>query len=467
VHPCLRHLALLATLAVSLQACKKSLQPSTLVLLTNLEGQLEGCPCDAQAAAGMEHLVGALEALRPDPQAPLAMIVGGNTFYPAADAAPLAQQTSRAQAIATALQKLGPMAIVPGTQDSGPRGAALQQLLKPLHLSMLWHGATQSTFALGGIKLGILGVEPQADFASLQSHAQAVRAQGAQFVVAVVADAAKFWEQAPKEGLRDLSTVNVLVEAGRSGLQGAVPRRMGTTLVVAPGRQGAAFGVLRLRPSGSLAEWTYDPDGSKGSSRDSSFTYDSQSVSRQGATAAWVEKLQLQTNQALCTQSGPQPPCPPKRGPNEAFVGSAKCVGCHAAVLPVTQKNAHARAWDAVQGRNKTCDVSCAACHSTGFRKPGGFCDLADVKPFEHVGCEACHGPGSGHVAHPTDRTQWGIMSRTVPEATCRSCHTPQTSPRFVYPTAQEQVLGPGHHAAGQELPAIHHVELKAPTQTP
>jgi hypothetical protein len=76
--------------------------------------------------------------------------------------------------------------------------------------------------------------------------------------------------------------------------------------------------------------------------------------------------------------------------------------------------------------------------------KPGGYCKVKDVKPFENVQCENCHGPGSLH-AQTGDKKK---IQRTVPESTCRSCHhVPHipTEASFVYKDKLKIILGPGH----------------------
>jgi hypothetical protein len=40
-------------------------------------------------------------------------------------------------------------------------------------------------------------------------------------------------------------------------------------------------------------------------------------------------------------------------------------------------------------------------CHTVGFEYQTGYVDAKKTPNLKHVGCENCHGPGSGHVADP------------------------------------------------------------------
>jgi hypothetical protein len=125
---------------------------------------------------------------------------------------------------------------------------------------------------------------------------------------------------------------------------------------------------------------------------------------------------------------GGQPP-----GEAGSYLGSAACGACHAGAYARWRQSAHARALAGlpVADRERS---ACLRCHVTGYGEPTGYraaapADLADV------GCEACHGPGSGHArsAHPEY-----VPTRTGGECppcevnrVCRLCHTPERSPGF------------------------------------
>ena len=63
---------------------------------------------------------------------------------------------------------------------------------------------------------------------------------------------------------------------------------------------------------------------------------------------------------------------------------------------------------------------TCDGCHSVGY-------DIHTKQPAEwNVGCERCHGPGSEHVAHPTNDNilNPGHMDSVAASDTCIQCHS-------------------------------------------
>jgi predicted CXXCH cytochrome family protein len=96
--------------------------------------------------------------------------------------------------------------------------------------------------------------------------------------------------------------------------------------------------------------------------------------------------------------------------------------------------------------RKKSFEVECAACHYTGYfltpsgadqftvnavNDPGGEADIdGDGIPNElNIGCEVCHGPGSQHVAAPTNKKASTIVSpgKLASERStviCNQCHS-------------------------------------------
>lgn len=133
---------------------------------------------------------------------------------------------------------------------------------------------------------------------------------------------------------------------------------------------------------------------------------------------------------------------PPPRAPGQAgYVGVEACSSCHAPARQVWNATPHAHAYATLSSQFKEYNLECVGCHVTGYEKPGGS-TVTHVDKLENVECEVCHGPGSKHVASPSDGTL--IVAR--PDAsTCLSCHHPPHVEGFDAVAKMREVLGPGH----------------------
>ncbi len=118
----------------------------------------------------------------------------------------------------------------------------------------------------------------------------------------------------------------------------------------------------------------------------------------------------------------------PIEGPG--YAGEQTCRSCHTAIHAFVQTIGHAHAYATLEAKNSELDRECVGCHVTGWRKPGGFDDPRAAGNLKNVQCEACHGPGSLHVARGGGRGVGG-MKAEVPITVCRGCHTPEQSTRF------------------------------------
>lgn len=124
------------------------------------------------------------------------------------------------------------------------------------------------------------------------------------------------------------------------------------------------------------------------------------------------------------------PPSSAASGSPGSFVywGTSLCASCHVEQTRFWERTRHARAIDILKTKNRVNDQECIGCHSTGFRKPGGFELPARVGGFENVQCEACHGPG-------VDHGKGGMAKLSTTESTCKSCHDKENSPAFDFET--------------------------------
>ena len=147
--------------------------------------------------------------------------------------------------------------------------------------------------------------------------------------------------------------------------------------------------------------------------------------------------------------------CPaPARG-EPAYVGANACIECHQDATDFWTQTRHAHAYDTLVTVKKQYSLDCIRCHVTGWQQPGGVCRI-DRTEFGEKGingsgvgrrdvqCEACHGPGSEHVADPT-----GHIQGKVPASWCMRCHEPANSPKFDDAKYRPFIVGPGH---GQPL---------------
>ena len=138
-----------------------------------------------------------------------------------------------------------------------------------------------------------------------------------------------------------------------------------------------------------------------------------------------------------------QPPAEPA-GPavnppaNQTYVGATACTACHFKQAMAWKKTKHATdAFAKLPAKYKT-DASCLICHSTGFGAATGFKDEASTKALAGTTCEACHGPGSAHVATAkplaTKKTLTaeetasvrGTIYKVLPGNVCMRCHADQ-----------------------------------------
>ena len=96
-----------------------------------------------------------------------------------------------------------------------------------------------------------------------------------------------------------------------------------------------------------------------------------------------------------------------------SFVGTKKCKMCHIKQYKSWKKTRMSQAFELLKpgvraDRKKlvgldpdadyTKDETCVPCHVTGYGKPGGFVSVEETPDMAGVGCEVCHGAGSGYL---------------------------------------------------------------------
>jgi hypothetical protein len=107
------------------------------------------------------------------------------------------------------------------------------------------------------------------------------------------------------------------------------------------------------------------------------------------------------------------------------FVGTDRCVKCHEAEAAKWNETAHGHALDSLEKVAKRptlrqFDPECVVCHAVGFGYDTGYRDAVSTPALKHVGCESCHGPGSGHAANPKDAKLLALQAPWRAERTDR-----------------------------------------------
>lgn len=157
------------------------------------------------------------------------------------------------------------------------------------------------------------------------------------------------------------------------------------------------------------------------------------------------------------------------------YVGSESCQGCH---YPIYQHWEHAdgeplkhieeelKPGEAIvatfhgsrsaftrdiQDQGQHWNPACLRCHTTGYGREGGFISITRTPDRVGIGCEACHGPRSKHVAWQQWQSgkQDGAKPAEVPPApeprasTCQRCHDSKNSPNFQFWDYSKRITHP------------------------
>ncbi|MFN3467104.1 MAG: multiheme c-type cytochrome, partial [Candidatus Brocadiales bacterium] len=140
-----------------------------------------------------------------------------------------------------------------------------------------------------------------------------------------------------------------------------------------------------------------------------------------------------------------------------SYVGSRACSPCHPAVFQHWGRTLHATAYETLLKAGRALDPECVACHVVGLNYVSGFQSQEASPDLTSVGCEACHGPGSLHIAecgiqnaecgiltpHSEIRTpHLGRYGKVSPEA-CKGCHDPEHGPPFQFDPYWERIRHP------------------------
>jgi hypothetical protein len=126
-----------------------------------------------------------------------------------------------------------------------------------------------------------------------------------------------------------------------------------------------------------------------------------------------------------------------------SYIGNKPCADCHAEAASFWAESVHATAWKTLEDRGQQFDLDCIGCHVTGWQRPGGS-NLGHNDKLRDVQCEACHGPGSIHVAKRGLEKPFAIQL-DPPKELCMTCHTKEHSDTFDFVPYLRDIVGSGH----------------------
>ena len=333
--------------------------------------------------------------------------------------------------LAAALPKLSVPVIVTNAPPSAPWGAHVRRSL-----------LVQS----GPLKVGIIGLVPGGaagatdPLAAAQTEAQALRAQGAQVVIALSSLGLRAAKRLARGGLG----VDVMVAAGQ-GLDAVVTDEVEPigpeprpTFVLQSFVQGGQVGRIDIDLAGDGLS-LYDPDAPPATGGQLRYTLTpvNWDLPRDAAVASIMDRFDADLEAVNLKAAGD--PIPPVAG-QPTYVGVEKCYECHEATRAWYEKDQHYLAWETIENDKKTFDVYCVSCHVTGFMRPGGS-SLKALEGLKDVQCESCHGPGSAHA----ETGDIALIQRSPTESSCKTCHNPKHSTRFEFEAYRERLIAPGH----------------------
>ncbi len=112
-------------------------------------------------------------------------------------------------------------------------------------------------------------------------------------------------------------------------------------------------------------------------------------------------------------------------------LGAEACRDCHRAAYDGWSRSQHARAMDSLKEAEKAPGSACLRCHATVRQAP----PEAGPTLLPGVQCEACHGPGTGHVAARGGSQNilalQGLSPTCVIGPRCITCHDEENDPGF------------------------------------
>ncbi|MEI6224384.1 MAG: multiheme c-type cytochrome [Deltaproteobacteria bacterium] len=460
----------------------------TLVYAADLGGWLEPCGCSANQRGGLARAATAIAAIRKENPDTIFVAGGDLLFGGPIDPERRAQELSAARTMAEALRSMGLAASWPGERDLAAGKPFLASTGLPFTRSK----------RIGPIGFGGLGSVPAAPVRVAVVHEGGSRAAVAR------ADEAKREKvdlilAAHREGLLDDDASRVVLDApvpvvqvqGRGQALARVDlylqgdRSKGFEVLPGPSQKGEELDLLAERRAGYARRRAAAETAGNGplaaalagkieelSAREQALRAEPAPVPPTDRPSMQISFVPLgddvpedpavrriltrhygavaKANLAAARAGGRPCPDPARDAPSFVGVdevprgGARDCRNCHPAAFASWERTRHASAYPTLVRGGRQFDLDCVSCHVTGWKLPGGPCDVGSTVGRQGVQCEACHGPASLHAVDPP-----GHIVRDPPASTCTACHTPEHSTGFEPTSYRSRIVGPGHGGVG------------------
>lgn len=148
-----------------------------------------------------------------------------------------------------------------------------------------------------------------------------------------------------------------------------------------------------------------------------------------------------------------------KKAQKSPYITADICKMCHRSDYDIWKKSGHSHAFKTLEKPSKTFDPECLKCHTTGFKKEGGFLSQSITPMLIDVQCEECHEAGQEHIKL-VSRNHLSLRERTkfYKKATkdgCLKCHTRENSPKYNFATYWEKIKHFGKYSEGTKSQRI------------
>ncbi len=416
-------------------SCTHSVGSSlTIVFTTSVQGEYEPCGCPKHPLGGISKRVKYVEEFK-NKEKNVLVLDSGDLFFQN-NSIPFGSETQwklKAKLIAKAYEVMGIDAIGIGENDLASGTDFLKEIVTSNRIKLVATNFKEvESFYLPFIiieknskKLGIISVIQPAllktEGLQLKEVNEAID-EAMEKIRSEVDLVILLSHLAPNEEeklLRTRSDIDIIISSHYGFAQ--KPVKIKNSIIATAGSRGKYIGVLRISFYGN-GPYKLAQEGKQ----NGSVTYSSEwiPVEQDLPGHEEIDKLIAEYNKKI-SEINTQPSIIE----DISYASVDICKKCHIKQYRFWTGTKHAHAYETLERLNKNLDPECIGCHTTGFKKPGGFTIPANAGKMKNVQCEACH---KNATEHAKNRGKLKPV-KIVPEAICRECHTPERSPDFNY----------------------------------